>query len=76
MTATITIWTRVAKVAAQIFTVTFAGHFDEPHFAYLQNLAPRFIGTQMILEHLINHLPVLLSFHIDEIDNDNSADIA
>ena len=54
----------------------FTRHLDESERRHRHYLVARVIASHRLLEYLQNVVAVLLFFHIDEVDDDNAAEIA
>src|SRR6185369_17214861 len=54
---------------------TFPGHFDQPEFGDLQDVGFRLVTLQCFFQRTEDLLPVHLFFHIDEVYDNDSADI-
>ena len=59
----------------QTFARALAGHFDQPERRHRGYLVACVILGHRLLEHLQNIVAVPRLLHIDEIDNDDAAEI-
>ena len=53
LSGSIAIGTGITQVTAQVLTVTLARHFDQTHFADLQDFCAGLVGAQAILQCLV-----------------------
>src|SRR5581483_3185549 len=53
-----------------------AGHLDEPEGRDLDDVRLRPVALELLLERLLDGLAVLRIRHVDEVDDDDSADVA
>ncbi len=60
----------------EIFTCSLARHLDQAQFRDLQDVRPGFVSAKRLLEHAIDLFAVSRGFHVDEIDDDQTAQIA
>ena len=67
---------RINEISQQTFADSLAGHFDEPQFGDIKDLGAGLVTREGALE-TVKHLATILSgLHVDEVDNDDSADIS
>src|SRR5215510_12656880 len=67
-------WTQ--QLVLKAFARSLAGHLDQTQLGDFQNITPGFVFLESLLERVIDFLAVPLLFHVDEIDNDNAADVS
>ena len=53
-----------------------ARHLDEPERGDLDDVGLRPVALELLLERLLDRLPVLRVRHVDEVDDDDPADVA
>ena len=68
-------WTVFTQDMLQTFARSFARHFDEPERRNWRDLMARMILGHRLLQLLQNILPVIRGFHVDKIDNNNTAQV-
>src|SRR3989442_7977127 len=61
---------------AEILAHTLARHLDQPELGDLQHVGARLVLREGALERLEDLLAVLLALHVDEVDDDDPAQIA
>ena len=64
------------EVRQKTLTNSLAGHFNKTQFGDVKYLCSGLISRQSGLEGLNNLAAIVLDFHIDEVNDDDSADIA
>src|SRR6185437_7619030 len=67
---------RFAKRAHDGIARTLAGHFDQAKLGDLDDRRPRAVALQGFFERAVHALLVLVLFHVDQVENDDSAAIA
>ena len=68
--------TRLTQTLYQALAHSFSRHFDEPKLAYLEDIRLCLVLGKRLLERVIDLLAVRGAFHVDEVDDDDPADIA
>src|SRR5262249_16496882 len=61
---------------AKILTDTLAGHLHEAELGDREHVGARFVLGERALERLLDLLAVFGHFHVDEIDDDDAAEVA
>jgi hypothetical protein len=69
-------WTRLAQQVFQTFTCALARHFDQPQGRNRRDAGLHVIVGQRLLQGLDDLAAMLRLLHIDEIDDDDTAQIA
>ena len=67
---------RLDYTVLETFPGAFACHFHQPEGRYFAHLGLRMVLGQVFLQRLQNLALMILVLHIDEIDNDDTAQIA
>src|SRR5690606_4147500 len=74
--AALTARTRLAKHVFQALAIALTRHLDEPERRDVHDLALGVVAREPVREHLQHLAAVLLFGHVDEIDDDDAAEVA
>ena len=70
------VWTRLRQRSFQRLPHAFARHLDQTEFRNLQDLRLRSIFLDLVLQRFEESRAVLHLFHVDEVEDDDSAEVA
>src|SRR3990172_2162248 len=74
VSAAVTVRARLAEDASQALPYALAGHLNEPERRDMGDRGLGLVADERFLERRINLPPVVLPFHIDEVQDDDAAD--
>src|SRR5690606_30652282 len=74
--APVTVWTIFTEDMLQAFPGSLAGHFDQPEGRHRSDLVPCVIAKHRLFEHLHHPATMFFLLHVDEIDDDDPAQVA
>ena len=60
----------------EIFPGSLSGHFDQTEFGDLEDIGSRLVVAQGIAQGSVGFFAMIRRLHVDQIDNDQAADIA
>src|SRR5262249_18506265 len=69
-------WTRLAEHMFQALPVALTGHLDGPERRHVHDLALRVAAREPVRERLEHLAAVLLLGHVDEVDDDDTAQVS
>src|SRR5258706_4830236 len=68
--------TRAQQLIFQTLARPLAGHFHQTELGYFKYIGAGFVLLERLFERIVDSFAVALFLHIDEIDDDNAADVA
>ena len=74
--ASLAIWTRVELGHTHAFGGALSGHFHQPKLGDGQDVGPGLVTFEALPHELVDRLLVFARFHVDEIGDNETADVA
>src|ERR1019366_2808033 len=68
--------TRIGQQFLQALARALARHLDEPQFGNFERRGSRLVALERRRQRIADFLAIALAIHVDEIDDDDSADVA
>src|SRR5262252_256369 len=74
--ASLAMWTWAEQLIFQTLARSLAGHLHQAKLGNFQNIGARLVSFERFLKRIVDFLSVRFLLHIDEIDNDDTADVS
>src|SRR6516164_3823778 len=74
--ASLAMWAGPEQLIFQTLAGSLPGHLHQPELGNFQNIGAHLVSFERLLERVVDLLSVRFLLHIDEIDNDDTADIS